>query len=348
MPIGHDDSSSRHAGRQPHWSRVVARTLTVMSDPSQLVARLDGILVPPTLPLLRADDLGVLRGDGVFETTLAVDGEPRDLPEHLARMRVSAELLGMTIPNSGAWLGGVAAVTAAWTGGDEMVLRLIATRGPEGSDEPTCYVMGSTPDVGRLAARRGVRVMTLDRGLTAADLADKPYLLPGAKSLSYAVNMAAGRWARDHGADDAIFVGPDGSVLEGPTANVVIVRGRELVTPPADGILAGITVARLFVAAEAAGWQVTRGPVTAQDLREADGVYLTSSVRLLAPVVEVDGAERAHDEALTAELAALLLVPAGPEDNGVEANDAAAVVDSDDDASDDEPATVDEPVEEPA
>ncbi len=41
------------------------------------------------------DDLGVLRGEGVFETTLVVDGEPRDLDDHLARLAVSGEMTGL-------------------------------------------------------------------------------------------------------------------------------------------------------------------------------------------------------------------------------------------------------------
>ena len=52
----------------------------------------------PETPLLRPDDLGVLRGEGVFETTLVVDGEPRDLDDHLVRLAVSAEMTGLVVP----------------------------------------------------------------------------------------------------------------------------------------------------------------------------------------------------------------------------------------------------------
>ena len=77
---------------------------------------------------------------------------------------------------------------------------------------------------GRVAAARtdGVAAMTLARGLPAEGAADMPWLLAGAKTLSYAVNMAALRHAERHGAGDVIFVSSEGYVLEGPRSTVVI------------------------------------------------------------------------------------------------------------------------------
>jgi 4-amino-4-deoxychorismate lyase len=78
----------------------------------------------------------------------------------------------------------------------------------------------------------------------------------GAKSLSYAVNMAAQRWARAHHADDAIFAAAGGLVREATTSAVVIARGQQLLSPPVSlGILPSITVGRLFACAAAAGWE---------------------------------------------------------------------------------------------
>lgn len=274
-----------------------------------IVALLDGTLLDPTDPLLRGDDLGVLRGEGVFETTLVVDGHPRDLDEHLVRLARSARLIGVPVPGPDEWRTGVAAVVGAWTGPSEMVLRLVASGGPDGG-APVCYTLGSgLPAVSRRQRREGIRVLLLDRGFTVASGSAAPWLLAGAKTLSYGVNMAALRYARANGADDVIFVGADGAVLEAPTSSVVVARGRTLRTPPDDAILAGITVRRLFRAAAAAGWQVAVEPLTPADLRSADGVWLASSARLLAPVVAIDSQARS-DGGATAELAALLQTPA--------------------------------------
>ena len=283
--------------------------------PAVLIGLLDGRLVPADQPLLRPDDAGVVRGDGVFETTLVVAGVPRDLPEHLTRMQRSAAMTDLELPPAADWQRGIDAVLARWTGGHmgggvggDMVLRLIATRGPE-HGRPTCYVTGSAVSPAAVAQRTaGVRVLLLDRGFTGSAAVASPWLLAGAKTLSYSINMAALRYATAHDADDVIFVGSDGTVLEAPTATVVLARGRTLVTPPPDGVLAGITVDRLFAAATEAGWSTDRRPLLPADLRAADGVWLASSVRLLAPVTSIDGAPL-RPAAATAELLGLLDAP---------------------------------------
>ena len=89
---------------------------------------------------------------------------------------------------------------------------------------------------------RGQQLISL-RGVRA----DEPWLLPGVKSTSYAVNMAAEAEARRRGADDAVFVDADAIVLEGPTTNVWWRRERTLFTPSLDlGILAGVTRATVL------------------------------------------------------------------------------------------------------
>lgn len=300
------------------------------------MALLDGTVQPVQTPLLRPDDLAVLRGEGVFETTLAVDGRPRDLDDHLARLAESADLTDVVVPEADRWRTAVTAGLTAWaqrptsgsaTGPDEAVVRLIAPRGPEGEPAASGYVMVSAlPAVSRRQRTTGVRVVLLDRGFTSAGAAAAPWLLAAAKTLSYGINMAALRWARSHDADDAIFVAGgadhphrpagDREVLEAPTSTVVVARRSEsgtptLVTPPTAGVLDGITVRRLLSAATAAGWQTIRGAVTVDDLHGADGVWLVSSARLLAPVTSVDGTPRG-DGGLTGEIARLLDVPGRP------------------------------------
>ncbi len=281
-----------------------------MTDhPAPLVALLDGSLRSPEEPLLRPDDLGVLRGEGVFETTLVVDGVARDLDDHLVRLAVSAEMTGMVVPGPDEWRRAVDTLTGAWEGGRQMVVRLVASRGPEASSGSVCYALGSALSPISIRQREtGVRVLLLDRGFTAAAAEIAPWLLAGAKTLSYGVNMAALRHAAANEADDVIFVGSDGAVLEAPTASVVVARGRMLMTPPHRGILDGITVRRLFRAAAAAGWATDTASLDAEDLRDADGVWLASSARLLAPVIAIDGVERS-DGGLTRKLAALLEIP---------------------------------------
>ncbi|AOS65960.1 aminodeoxychorismate lyase [Actinoalloteichus hymeniacidonis] len=256
-----------------------------------VLALLDGTILDHTAPLLRVDDLAVQRGDGVFETIMVVDGRPRELGPHLDRLARSAALLDMPAPDRAAWERCAQVVIDAWTGGREMALKLVYSRGVEETGEPTAFAMGM--EVGAQTIRRrtdGVAALILERGY-AADLQERaPWLLLGAKTLSYAVNMAALRHAERNNADEVIFTATDDSVLEGPTSTVVIAQGRTLRTPPpASGILPGTTQGALFRAAAEAGWATKVEPLKVQELWDADGLWLVSSVRLVTKVHTLDG-----------------------------------------------------------
>ena len=152
--------------------------------------------------------------------------------------------------------------------------------------------------------------MTLDRGYALEVPARAPWLLLGAKTLSYAVNMAALREARRRGADDAVFVTSDGYVLEAPTASVILRFGDRFVTPtPNAGILHGTTQLSLFTHLEQRGFEAVYETVALADLARADAAWLLSSVRLAAPIAAVDGHPKAVDRAVTDELNAYLLSP---------------------------------------
>src|SRR5699024_10725044 len=94
------------------------------------------------------------------------------------------------------------------------------------------------------------------RGFDAYIGSKAPWRLIGAKTLAYAVNQAAGRYAAANNADEALFVSHDGIVLEGPTANLIIRRGDRLLTPnPEAGLLSGTTQRLIFDHAEELGLQ---------------------------------------------------------------------------------------------
>jgi 4-amino-4-deoxychorismate lyase len=274
----------------------------------RVLAMLDGTLADPTTPLIRVDDLGVTRGDGVFETILVVDGKPRELGPHLDRLDHSAAMLQLPAPDRAAWERCVQLVLDNWQGGEEMALKLVYTRGPEfGDGTPTGYAMGLPIGEKVLRARStGVAAVTLARGYDPSIVSAAPWLLLGAKSLSYAVNMAALRHAESVGASEVVFIAADGSVLEGPTSSVVLVSGRTLrTTPPSSGILKGTTQGALFRAAERAGWVTKVEPVTEAELREADALFMASSVRKITRVHTLDGVQLPDTGSLHQELTAL-------------------------------------------
>jgi 4-amino-4-deoxychorismate lyase len=244
----------------------------------------------------------------VFETILVVDGKPRELGPHLERLARSAAMLELPPPDLARWAACVQVVLDNWRAGGEMALKLVYTRGPEfGDGTPTGWAMGMPISEKVLRAREtGVAAVTLARGYDPSIVAEAPWLLLGAKSLSYAVNMAAIRHAEANGASEVIFLGADRSVLEGPTSTVVLVSGKTLrTTPPSSGILKGTTQGALFRAAERAGWVTKVEPVTEAELREADALFMASSVRKITRVHTLDGTRLADASALHQELTAL-------------------------------------------
>ncbi|HET8682692.1 MAG TPA: aminotransferase class IV [Micromonosporaceae bacterium] len=275
----------------------------------RVVAVLGTGVVPAETPILRGHDLGVLRGDGVFETLHVRDGVPWLLDEHLARMARSAARLELALPARPTLAGLVAEACAAWPAGVEGALRLVCTRGTEdatrrtvgtagtgtGTDAPgTVTVFATIGPVGpatRRARYDGVAVVTATLGVAAHWRPAAPWLLGGAKTLSYAVNMASLRHAQSVGADDVLWVSTDGYALEAPTSTLVWRDGDRLVTVPAEatGILPGTTARYLLDQAPALGLRADEEMVAPGRLSGLDGAWLLSSVRGIAEIRSLDG-----------------------------------------------------------
>jgi len=263
-------------------------------------------------PQLRVNDLAATRGDGVFEAMLASDGVLRKPEAHLRRFAASAAAAELVAPAAQVWLEAIATALRAHRACAETLVKLVLSRGPEGGDACSAWVYASDCSGHYdIARHQGIDALLLERGYDSMLGARAPWLLLGAKTLSYAINMAALRHARSRGADDVVFVSADGRILEGPTSSVIIARGSDedvvLLTPPPDcGILPGTTQAALFEAARHRGWRTEQTMLTPEDLYAADGVWLASSIRLLAPVNRLDGRALARSPALDKALFALL------------------------------------------
>jgi 4-amino-4-deoxychorismate lyase len=268
-----------------------------MASQPAVVVTLDGELHDPQTPLLYADDLAAVRGDGVFESLLVRDGRPCLLEAHLGRLAQSARMTDLPAPDLPSWRRAVAVGVDSWNsgGGDEGVLRLVYSRGRESGSPPTAYAtIGALPARVADARSKGVAALTLARGLPADGASEMPWLLAGAKTLSYAVNMAALRHAERHGAGDVVFVSSDGYLLEGPRSTVVIATeldgGPALLTPPPwYPILRGTTQQALFEVARSKGYDCDYRALRSADLLAAQGIWLISSITLAARVHTLDG-----------------------------------------------------------
>lgn len=265
--------------------------------------------IDPTAPALTVGELSTQRGDGIFESIGVVDGHPQEVEAHLQRLAHSAQLCDLPTPNLTQWRQAVV-LAAVDAGEGEAVIKLILSRGVEHGPTPTAWATVAPAADFSAARTGGIRVVTLDRGYSLEVPARAPWLLLGAKTLSYAVNMAALREAKRRGADDAIFTTSDGFVLEAPTASLILRRGDVFVTPaPNAGILHGTTQLSLFEHLAARGFETRYDTVAVADLATAEAAWLVSSVRLAAPITAIDGTPVGHDAELTASMNAYLLSP---------------------------------------
>jgi 4-amino-4-deoxychorismate lyase len=279
-----------------------------LTVPARVVAVLGRGVVPVETPVLRADDLGAVRGDGIFETMHVRAGTAWLLDEHLDRMARSADRLDLALPPKASLAGLAAEAVGAWPAGAEGALRLVCTRGPEAGGGVTVYATVAPIAEAVLRGRRdGLRLATASLGFAADARQRAPWLLAGAKTLSYAVNMASGRWAASQGADDVLWVSSDGWALEGPTSTLVWLDGDTLATVPVatTGILAGTTARHLLDNAAALGWTADERMITPAELAGADGAWFLSSVRGIAEIRSVDGTDL-RPSAFTAKLRGFL------------------------------------------
>ncbi|HWU30981.1 MAG TPA: aminodeoxychorismate lyase [Microbacterium sp.] len=292
----------------------MAQRYALMIDPADVADTRDDYSdtftdVEVEAPALSVGEFSTQRGDGVFESIGVIDGHANEVEAHVQRLAHSAQICDLPAPNLEQWRQAVAAAAARIPQG-EAVVKLILSRGVEHGPAPTAWVTAAPAADFSAVRRDGVRVVTLDRGYDLGAGERAPWLLLGAKTLSYAVNMAALREAHRRGADDAVFVTREGFVLEAPTASLIIRRGDEFLTPaPSGGILHGTTQLSVYELLESRGFRTTYATLSATDLATADAAWLVSSIRLAVAITAVDGAPLASDPDLTAELNAFLLSP---------------------------------------
>lgn len=199
---------------------------------------------------------------GVIETLLVVDGRPLELARHLGRAAESVhELYAAGLPHSIAPLIEEAAVGHA-------LARLRVVLEPGALASPAIAVEPIDRAIVLPGEEVALATVTVSGGFGAHKLADRSWLAE--------IEEAAGEGVR------ALLATREGALLETTRANVLLIRGGVLATPPLDGaILPGVVRARLLERARHAGLIAVELPLTLEDLRDADAVALSSSVRLL-------------------------------------------------------------------
>ncbi len=238
-----------------------------------------------SLPL---SDRGLLLGDGLFETLLAVDGVPVDWTEHMARLVLGCAALGLPAPAEADVRGAAqAALSTAGLDTGRAALRITWTAGSGGRGldrpEPCAPVLFATAAPSPAPAGP-LRLITAATQRNAGSIASRH------KTLSYLDNVLARREAILAGADEAVMLNTDGQVACAAAANLFWVAGGRLETPSVDcGVLAGITRAKVLAWAKAAGAPAAEVAVGPDALAKAEAVFITNSLTGARSAQSLDG-----------------------------------------------------------
>jgi para-aminobenzoate synthetase/4-amino-4-deoxychorismate lyase len=226
--------------------------------------------------------------DGVFETILIFEDRPVELDAHLARLAASVHAVyGEDSPDCRELV--LANARGGWLGRMRLTVEPIARGGLDAFVVVAPFDPNNVFPTGDFATE--LKTMPVDRGYGEHKWADRALLTRA--------EAEAGPGAAP------LLVREDGTVLEGSRANVFIVRGRTVSTPPLDGeILPGVARSGLLEVAEEYGIEVVEERFDLDALIGADEVFLTNSLRGIEPVRSIDGKQIPSEGPLTIAFAA--------------------------------------------
>jgi len=242
----------------------------------------DGKFVPAAEAAFPINDLGLLRGYGVFDFMRTYNGKVIFIQDHIERLARSAREIGLELPWPKAEIIRLVGETLQRNDPVESSIRILVTGGsspdfitPQG--QPRMAIM--VAPLSRYPAvwySEGAKVITVRH--------NRP--IPGAKSIDYIRAILVLAEAREKAAIEAVYVDSQGGVREGTTSNIFAFCGGTLVTP-GEGILSGITRQKVLGLAEGK-YTVQIRDLLRGELVAADEVFITSSNRLIVPIVQVD------------------------------------------------------------
>lgn len=252
------------------------------------IAYVNGRYVPHRDAAVHVEDRGYQFADAVYEVITVIDGKLYDCEGHLRRLGRSLGELSMKPPVSDA------------------VYRLVMSRLVQLNrlKNGTIYIQ-----VSRGVARRDHKfpaksetalVMTIKhlrlpkeqavQGAKAITVPDQRWARRDIKTTQLLANCLAKQAAAEQGAYEAIMIMPDGTISEGSSSNVWLLKeGNVLVTRPADhDILNGITRQSIEKLAKDRQLKIEERAFDKAELMDADEVFLTSATSLVTAITQID------------------------------------------------------------
>ncbi|NGX46310.1 MAG: D-alanine aminotransferase [Chlamydiae bacterium] len=238
---------------------------------------INGVYCPTEESTISVQDLGFLRGIGVFEYMRTYQKRPFYLQKRLERLKSSTETLGIPLSYSIAEIEKITHALIEKAPWEELTLRILATGGtsldgltPTGGGS---LVVLSAPTP---APAEPLRLITYEAARYH----------PECKTLHYLPALLARQKAKQLGADDALFCTGNGEILEATTANFFAIKEGVLITAE-QGILKGIT--RQILLDKLWEGRIEYRPLHRSEIPTLDEAFITSSIREIVPIISIDG-----------------------------------------------------------
>jgi branched-chain amino acid aminotransferase group I len=257
---------------------------------------LNGQLIPRSKAKLSPFDHGFLYGYGLFETMRAYQGHIFRLDRHLARLRRSAQSLGLTYnviaSEAKQSLESACIATLEATKLKDARLRLTVSAG-EGDmtpDPSTCSSPTVLITAQNLVPLPAGKYETGFKAALSSMRRNSQSPLSRLKSTCYMENILARMAARAAGCDEAILLNEQDYLAEGSTTNIFLVSNGEFITPSLDsGVLPGITREAVLEIARASDITTLERQVELKELIEAEEAFVTNSILELMPLTWFEG-----------------------------------------------------------
>ncbi|MCG6975118.1 MAG: D-amino-acid transaminase [Acidiferrobacterales bacterium] len=249
---------------------------------------LNGDYVDANEAKVSAFDRGFIFGDGVYEVIPVYGGRPFRLPQHLSRLKASLAAIMIANPLTDAQWTGIIDELVQDAGKTDQAIYLQVTRGAAPRDhafpadtEPTVFAYSKPMTYPGPAE--------IENGVGAITTADIRWRRCDIKAIALLANVVLRQQAIAQGKAEAILV-HDGHITEGAASNIFIVKDNVIYTAAkSEQILPGITRDLVVELAQQNDIDCREMSITEQQLRDADEVWLTSSMKEILPIVEIDG-----------------------------------------------------------
>lgn len=239
----------------------------------------NGETVAADLPTYYATDRGATLGDAIFDTCLCLNGRTVWKDAHFERTLSCAKTFEHVIDK--------ALLSEAYELANQTrvpsVLRIAISRGPgtRGFDLRQSGASQITATISPLPSG----IMFSAQTLTPTNIRrNETSWQSQHKTAAYVDAILAQKQAKADGFHDAIFLNTKGNLACTTLANLFIVKGSTLMTPPlSSGTISGITRGKVLGFAKALGLEPFEAVLSEADLLSADEVFATNSLRLVMP-----------------------------------------------------------------